>query len=76
MNAFPVSPSINTTFSVFLTILQAGTRVFFWNAQGVCEYAIVQSSSFLPDGTQILVLKIEGREKTSVIPAAGVTLVG
>ncbi|KDR81475.1 hypothetical protein GALMADRAFT_134911 [Galerina marginata CBS 339.88] len=53
----------------------AGTRVFFWTSNGDVEYAVVQSSSRLPDGTQILVLKLEGKDKTATLPAAGVTKV-
>jgi len=52
-----------------------GTRVFFWTAGGEVEYAIVQSLNRLPDGTQILVLKIEGKNHTATLPAAGVTKV-
>ncbi|KAF8969926.1 hypothetical protein BDZ97DRAFT_1915034 [Flammula alnicola] len=53
----------------------AGTRVFYWTSEGEVEYAVVQSSSRLSDGTQILVLKIEGQDKVATLPAAGVTKV-
>jgi len=53
----------------------AGTRVFWWTSEGDVQYAIVQSSSRLTDGTQILVLKLEGKDKIATLPAAGVTKV-
>ncbi|KAF9532314.1 hypothetical protein CPB83DRAFT_891051 [Crepidotus variabilis] len=53
-----------------------GTRVFFWTSSGEVEYAIVQSTNRLPDGTQILVMKIEGKDQIATLPAAGVTLAG
>ncbi|KAF5330864.1 hypothetical protein D9619_005860 [Psilocybe cf. subviscida] len=52
-----------------------GTRVFYWTSSGTCEYAIVQSSARLADGTLILSLKVEGKDKVATIPAAGVTKV-
>ncbi|KIM49262.1 hypothetical protein M413DRAFT_21514 [Hebeloma cylindrosporum] len=52
-----------------------GTRVFFWTSNGDIEYASVVSSSRLPDGTQILVLKLESADKTATLPASGVTKV-
>ncbi|EDR10976.1 uncharacterized protein LACBIDRAFT_316028 [Laccaria bicolor S238N-H82] len=52
----------------------AGTRVFYWCSTGPIIYATVQSSSRLPDGTQLLVIKDDNGE-TVTLPAAGVTLV-
>ncbi|PPQ68278.1 hypothetical protein CVT26_006194 [Gymnopilus dilepis] len=53
----------------------AGTRVFFWTSEGEVQYAVVKSSSRLQDGTQILVLQLEGSNKTITLPALGVTIV-
>ncbi|KAF8163167.1 hypothetical protein B0H34DRAFT_856714 [Crassisporium funariophilum] len=54
----------------------AGTRVFILASNsGDYHYAVVQSSSVLPDGTQILVLRLEGKDKIATLPASGVTIV-
>ncbi|KAF4614940.1 hypothetical protein D9613_002931 [Agrocybe pediades] len=53
----------------------AGTRVFFWTSNGDVEYAIVQSSTRLTDGTEVLILKLESSQQTATIPAIGVTKV-
>ncbi|KAI5981615.1 hypothetical protein EDD15DRAFT_2203726 [Pisolithus albus] len=37
-----------------------GTRVFFWNAAGDIKYGTVQSTSRLADGTQVVVINIDG----------------
>jgi len=53
-----------------------GTRVWYLVANtGGIQYAVVQSSSFLPDGTQILALKPDGQDKIATLPAAAVTKV-
>ncbi|KAF8797895.1 hypothetical protein BYT27DRAFT_7124309, partial [Phlegmacium glaucopus] len=50
-----------------------GTRVFYWTSNGDVEYAVVESSSRLPDGTQILVLRPEGKDKITTLPCALLT---
>ncbi|KAI6025404.1 hypothetical protein BKA83DRAFT_3384621 [Pisolithus microcarpus] len=39
-----------------------GTRLFFWTAAGDVKYNTVQSTSRLADGTQIIVIDIDGGE--------------
>ncbi|KAF8654177.1 hypothetical protein AX16_003706 [Volvariella volvacea WC 439] len=51
---------------------KAGTRVFFWGATAQTIYGTVQSTSRLPDGTQILVIQEDGGRVVS-LPAASVT---
>ncbi|KAJ3509609.1 hypothetical protein NLJ89_g5138 [Agrocybe chaxingu] len=50
-----------------------GTQVFFFNGTGDVEYATIQRSTRLPDGTKLLTLKIRGSQRTATLPAAGVT---
>ncbi|KAF8054490.1 hypothetical protein FPV67DRAFT_1682573 [Lyophyllum atratum] len=50
------------------------TRVFFWACNGCVVYGNVKSTSRMPDGTIILIIKTdEGR--TVCLPAAGITKV-
>ncbi|KIK06588.1 hypothetical protein K443DRAFT_674247 [Laccaria amethystina LaAM-08-1] len=51
----------------------AGTRVFYWSSIGQIIYATVQSSSRLPDGTQLLLIKDDAGEVVT-LPAAGVNI--
>lgn len=53
----------------------AGTRVWWWPSSGDVLYAVVESSSRLPDGTQILVLKLEGKDEIATLPAAAINKV-
>ncbi|KJA18564.1 hypothetical protein HYPSUDRAFT_57049 [Hypholoma sublateritium FD-334 SS-4] len=55
-----------------MNVFPAGARVFFWTAEGQVEYAVVRSSSRLPDGTQILVLQIEGSNRVATLPYSSV----
>ncbi|TFK76590.1 hypothetical protein BDN72DRAFT_891621 [Pluteus cervinus] len=52
----------------------AGTRVFFWGANAQIVYGVVQSTSRLPDGTQVLVI-LDQSGQTLSLPAASVTKV-
>jgi hypothetical protein len=52
MNSFPVGlPLSVTVFIVFVTyyLLQSGTRVFYWGANGEINYGTVQSTSRMAD---------------------------
>lgn len=53
----------------------AGTRVFFWTSNGECQYATVDSSSRLADGTLVLVLKVDGKNELATLPAGTVAKV-
>ncbi|EDR02932.1 uncharacterized protein LACBIDRAFT_331941 [Laccaria bicolor S238N-H82] len=50
-----------------------GTRVFYWLCTRPIVYATIQSSSRMPDGTQILVSKDDYGETVTLL-TAGVTL--
>ncbi|TFK42721.1 hypothetical protein BDQ12DRAFT_676698, partial [Crucibulum laeve] len=52
----------------------AGTRVFYWAANGQIVYGTVQSSSLMSDRTQVLTIR-EDSGTTVTLPAAGVTKV-
>ncbi|KAI6037463.1 hypothetical protein BKA83DRAFT_4176564 [Pisolithus microcarpus] len=52
-----------------------GTRVFFWTAAGDVKYGTVQSTSRLADGTQIIVIDIDGGEGRRSLPASSVSKV-
>ncbi|GLB35087.1 hypothetical protein LshimejAT787_0206520 [Lyophyllum shimeji] len=52
----------------------AGTRVFFWANNAQIVYGTVESTSRMPDGTQVLVIKKDGGG-TVCLPAAGITKV-
>jgi len=82
--AIPVYKGL-TSKSRFTDLLQAivlirmnafpeGTRVFFWDAKSQIVYGIVQSTSRMSDGTQILVIK-DDTSTIVTLPAAGVTKV-
>ncbi|KIO13178.1 hypothetical protein M404DRAFT_992756 [Pisolithus tinctorius Marx 270] len=45
-----------------------GTRVFFWTSAGEIKYGIVQSTSRLADGTQVIVIDLEGNEGRRSLP--------
>ncbi|KAF9521940.1 hypothetical protein CPB83DRAFT_840854 [Crepidotus variabilis] len=48
-----------------------GTRVFFWSYSGEVEYGIIQGTKRLPDGTTLLIMKIEGKDLTATLPRQG-----
>ncbi|KAF8228921.1 hypothetical protein L208DRAFT_1402881 [Tricholoma matsutake] len=52
----------------------AGTRVFFWASNAQIVYGTVQSTSRMPDGTQVLVIR-DDSGRTVSLPAAGITKV-
>ncbi|KIJ69584.1 hypothetical protein HYDPIDRAFT_36619 [Hydnomerulius pinastri MD-312] len=52
-----------------------GTRVFFWTACGEIKYATVQSTSRLADGTQVVVVAIDGGEGHRNLPVSSVSKV-
>ncbi|KAF9001896.1 hypothetical protein BDQ17DRAFT_1426191 [Cyathus striatus] len=52
----------------------AGTRVFYWAANGQTVYGTVQASNRSPDGTQVLVIR-DDNGATVHLPAAGVNKV-
>ncbi|KAI6118696.1 hypothetical protein EDD16DRAFT_1480713 [Pisolithus croceorrhizus] len=49
-------------------VTQNGTRVFFWTAAGDIKYGTVQSTSRLADGTQVIVIDIDGGEGRRSLP--------
>ncbi|KAF9239588.1 hypothetical protein BU15DRAFT_74444 [Melanogaster broomeanus] len=52
-----------------------GTRVFFWNAGGEIKYGTVQSTSRLTDGTQVVVVAVDGGEGHRSLPVSSVSKV-
>ncbi|KAH7909256.1 hypothetical protein BJ138DRAFT_1127816 [Hygrophoropsis aurantiaca] len=51
-----------------------GTRVFFWDTFGTIKYGNVQSTSRLSDGTQVVVVLVEGGGNAS-LPVSSVSKV-
>ncbi|KAG2752129.1 hypothetical protein P692DRAFT_20725318 [Suillus brevipes Sb2] len=43
-----------------LTIYKNGTRVFYWASGGEIKYGTVQATNRMADGTQIVVVKVDG----------------
>jgi len=37
-----------------------GTRVFYWASNGEIKYGTVQGTNRMPDGTQIVVVSVDG----------------
>lgn len=52
-----------------------GTRVFFWTAAGDIKYGTVQSTSRLADGTQVIVIDLDGGEGRRSLPVSSVSKV-
>ncbi|KAF8136164.1 hypothetical protein EV363DRAFT_1395307 [Boletus edulis] len=52
-----------------------GTRVFFWTSAGEIKYGTVQSTSRLADGTQIVVVALDGGEGHRSLPVSSVSKV-
>lgn len=52
-----------------------GTRIFFWTSAGEIKYGIVQSTSRLADGTQVIVIELEGGEGRRSLPVSSVSKV-
>ncbi|KAF9231082.1 hypothetical protein BU15DRAFT_82854 [Melanogaster broomeanus] len=78
---WPMVPNDLQKLAVFYLLFLAmnafphGTRVFFWNAGGEIKYGTVQSTSRLTDGTQVVVVTVDGGEGHSSLPVSSVSKV-
>ena len=53
-------------------IFQNGTRIWMWAANSEVVYRTVEAMNRMPDGTQVVVVRLDGTERTVTIPAATV----
>ncbi|KAG2132827.1 uncharacterized protein EDB93DRAFT_893061 [Suillus bovinus] len=57
MNAFPNGTRV---FNWTGSEIKYGTRVFYWASSGEIKYGTVQAINRMADGTQIVVIKVDG----------------